>query len=80
MIKEPMSMFSEKCQLQDRDGIKELDRVGVYLVIANRQLYETGAARRYALVNEEKHFVHSVHDSQRAALVAQQGIQTPAVT
>jgi hypothetical protein len=36
-------MFSEKCTLQGRNGIKQLDRVGSLLVIVNRQLHETGA-------------------------------------
>ena len=69
-------MFSEKCTLQDRDGIKRLDQVGAYLVITNRRLYEIGAARRYTLVNDTKRWVHSVHGSQLAAVVfAQKHIQ-----
>jgi thiosulfate dehydrogenase [quinone] large subunit len=35
-------MFSEKYTLKDRSGIKELDRVGPYLVITNKWLYEIG--------------------------------------
>ncbi len=62
-------MFSEKCTLQGRNGIKQLDRVGSLLVIVNRQLHETGESRRYALVDEAKRYVHSVHGSQRAAVV-----------
>jgi hypothetical protein len=62
-------MFSEKCTLQGRNGIKQLDRVGHYLVIANRRLYETGESRRYALVDEARQNVHSVHGSQHAAVV-----------
>ena len=71
-------MFSEKCKLQGRDGIKRLDRVGAFLVITNRRLYEIGESRRYTLVNEAKRWVHSVHGSQHAAVVfAQKYIQTP---
>ena len=71
-------MFSEKCKLQGRDGIQQLDRVGAYLVIANRRLHEIGESRRYTLVDEVKCWVHSVHGSQRAAVVfAQKHILTP---
>ncbi len=62
-------MFSDKCKLQGLNGIKQLDRVGPYLVITNRRLYETGTSRRYTLVNEGESWVHSVHGSVRAAVV-----------
>ena len=62
-------MYSEKCRLQGRSGIKHLDRVGPYLVIANRWLYETGESRRYVLINETASQVHSIHGSQYAAVV-----------
>jgi hypothetical protein len=62
-------MFSEKCKLEGRSGIKQLDHVGPYLVIANRRLYETGAARRYTLVNEAELCVHSIYATQHAAVV-----------
>jgi hypothetical protein len=62
-------MYSEKCKLQGRNGIKQLDRVGPYLVIANRRLHETGESRRYVLVNETELWVHSIHGSQHAAVV-----------
>ena len=62
-------MFSEKCNLHGVNGIKHLDRVGNYLVIANKWLYETGISHRYALVNEAERSVHSVHGSQHAAVV-----------
>ena len=65
-------MFSEKCKLQGRNGIKQLDRVGPYLVITNRRLHESGASRRYALVNEAELSVHSIHGSQDAAIVVAQ--------
>jgi hypothetical protein len=61
-------MVSKKCNLQGRIGIKQLDRVGPYLVITNRWLYETGESRRYALVNEAERWVHSIHASQYAAV------------
>jgi hypothetical protein len=65
-------MFSDKCKLQGLNGIKQLDRVGPYLVIANRQRHEKGGSNRYALVNESELWVHSVHGSQLAAVVIAQ--------
>ena len=62
-------MFSEKCKLTGRSGIKQLDRVGPYLVITNKWLYEIGASRRFALVNETERSVDSIHGSQNAAFV-----------
>jgi hypothetical protein len=61
-------MFSEKCQLQGRNGIKQLDRVGPYVIIANRQLYETGQSSRYTLIHEMESQVHSVHGSHLSAV------------
>lgn len=62
-------MFSKKCNLQGLNGIKQLDRVGPYLVITNRRRHEAGGSSRYALVNEAKLWVHSIHGSQHAAVV-----------
>ncbi len=62
-------MVSQKCKLQGRNGIQQLDRVGSYLVITNRRLHEIGESRRYTLVNEVERWVHSIHGSQRAAVV-----------
>ena len=62
-------MFSEKCTLQGRSGIKHLDRVGPFLVITNGRLYKRGASRRYTLVNEAELWVHSIHGSHHAAVV-----------
>ena len=67
--KEQQFMFSETCKLQGLDGIKHLDRVGPYLIITNRSLYENSEANRYALINEAELWVHSVHGSQHAAIV-----------
>jgi hypothetical protein len=68
MVEERMHMFSEKCKLQGRNGIKQLARVGPYLVITNRRLYEIGESRRYTLVNEAELSVHSIHGSRYAAI------------
>jgi len=62
-------MFSEKLRLQAKSGIKRLEQVGAFLVIANKHIYETGKPRKFALVNESEQYVHSVHGSQRAAVV-----------
>ncbi len=62
-------MVSQKCKLQGRNGIQQLDRVGSYLVITNSRLHEIGESRRYTLVNEVERWVHSIHGSQRAAVV-----------
>ena len=62
-------MFSEKLRLQNQSGIQRLEQVGVFLVITNKRLYETGKPRKFTLVNEIEKYVHSVHGSQRAAVV-----------
>jgi hypothetical protein len=68
-MKEQTHMVGQKCQLHGRNGIQQLERVGPYLVITNRRLHETGESRRYTLVNEAERWVHSIHGSQRAAVV-----------
>ncbi|GEM_PF-3737251 len=65
-------MISVRCQLQGRGGIKQLERIGPYLVIANRQLYEMGESHRYTLVHEVERSVHSAHGSLHAAVVCAQ--------
>jgi hypothetical protein len=62
-------MFSDKLRLQNQSGIQRLEQVGAFLVIANKQLYEMGKPRKFTLVNETEKYVHSVHGSQRAAVV-----------
>lgn len=62
-------MFSEKCKLQGLKGIKQLDRIGHYLIITNRWRHESGGSSRYALINESKLCVQSIHVSQQDAIV-----------
>jgi len=62
-------MISQKCKLQGLSGIKELVRVGPYLIITNRWLYRAGTSSRYVLIHEAKLWVHSVHASQHAAVI-----------
>ncbi len=60
--------FSESCKLLGRSGIKRLDQIGTYLVIANRTRFDEGASHRFAVVNELEKWVDSVHGSHRSAL------------
>ncbi len=60
--------FSDQCKIQGRSGIKRLDRVGSYLVIANRTRFDEGDPHRFTVVNELEKWVDSVHGSHRAAL------------
>ena len=62
-------MFSEKLRLHNQPGIQRLEQVGAFLVIVNKQLYETGKPRKFTLVHELEKYVHSVHGSRRAAVV-----------
>lgn len=73
-------MASENCKLDGRTGVKYLERVGPYLVITNKQLYETGGSRRYTLINEENLWVHSVHGSQHAAIVFAQKLNLGSIS
>ncbi len=60
--------FSDQCKVQGRPGIKRLDQIGTFLVIANRNRFEKGDSHRFAVVNELEKWVDSVHGSHRAAL------------
>ncbi len=60
--------FSERCKLQGRSGIKRLDQIGTYLIIANKTLFDEGVSHRFAVVHELEKWVDSVHGSHRSAL------------
>ncbi len=60
--------FSEQCKVQGLTGIKRLDKIGTYLVIANRTRFDEGDSHRFTVVNELEKWVDSVHGSHRAAL------------
>jgi hypothetical protein len=62
-------MFSAKYKLQGRNGIKQLERVGPYLVITNRLFRVTGVSSQYTLINEAELQVHSIHSSQHDAVI-----------
>jgi hypothetical protein len=61
-------MFSEKADLRGKSGVKRLEQVGDYVIIANRLLDDAGRARRFAVVNETRAWVDSVHSSPSRAL------------
>jgi hypothetical protein len=66
---ERTDMVSKQCNFQGLKGIKQLARVGPYLVIANRKLYEIGESRRYVLIHTTQSLVNSIHSSQDAAVM-----------
>ena len=72
MMEEQTYMVRQKCKLQGHNGIQQLDRVGPYLGIANRQLHETGEARRHALVNEARLWGHRIHGCQQVDVISAQ--------
>ena len=62
-----MPRFAEHADLE-KVGIIRLDAVGPYVVIANKTLYELGRAGRFAVANDQEHWVDSVHFTRAAAL------------
>ena len=60
-------MFSPKCDL-DKPGVKHLNQVGGFAVIANKKLHDTGKSRRFAVVNTSEQWVDSVHQNYSEAL------------
>ncbi len=62
-----MSRFAEHVDL-NKVGIIQLDEVGAYAVIANRELYEQGRAGRFAVAHMTEQWVDSVYDDRDQAL------------
>jgi hypothetical protein len=60
-------MLSPKCDL-DKPGVKRLDQVGGFAVIANRTLHDSGKSRRFAVVNTSDRWVDSIHTNYSEAL------------
>lgn len=60
-------MFSPKCDV-DKPGVKYLNQVGGFAVIANKKLHDSGKSHRFAVVNTSGCWVDSVHTNQREAL------------
>lgn len=59
-------MYSSKCN-PDKPGVKRLDEIDGFAVIANKELYDQGRAQRFAVVNTKEHWVDSVHENRREA-------------
>ena len=62
-----MTRFAEHVDL-NKNGIIRLDEVGVYAVIANRELYEQGRASRFSVANMNELWVDSVHSDRQVAV------------
>jgi hypothetical protein len=60
-------MLSPKCDL-DKPGVKRLNQVGAFAVIANKKLHNRGKSRRFAVVNTRAQWVDSVHENYREAI------------
>lgn len=60
-------MLSPKLDL-DKPGVKRLDQVGVFAVIANKTLHDKGQSRRFAVVNTSEPSVDSIHKNYSEAL------------
>jgi hypothetical protein len=71
-------MFSIRCILEGKRGIKELDNAGVYAIITNRTLVTRGEAHKFVLVNNRKSWVDSVYRSNAEAEQALQDLSRPA--
>jgi|YelNatPaOPRAMG01_1025707.scaffolds.fasta_scaffold09989_5 hypothetical protein len=60
-------VFANHCRLEGKRGIAQLDRSGSYAIIANRTLYSSSKARRFALVDTMRLIVEEVyHDPNEA--------------
>ena len=66
-----MARFSAHAKV-DKIGLVRLDEIGAYAVIANKTLYETGKAGKYAVVNVSEEWVDSVHSSRNEAFSSAQ--------
>ena len=60
-------MFSARCVLNDKKGIKELDNAGAYAIITNRTLANRGEAHKFVLVNNRKLCIDSVYHTNAEA-------------
>ena len=56
-------MYADKCDLQGRSGVKRLESIGAYVVIANKILDDRGRSSRFTVVNEREAWVDSVHST-----------------
>lgn len=63
-------MYSDKCELRGKSGVKRLERIGPYVVIAIRMLHDRGRSTRFTIVNEPEAWVDSVHPTPARAMAA----------
>jgi hypothetical protein len=61
-------MYADKVELQGRSGVKRLETVGAYVVIANKILDDEGRSSRFTVVNEREAWVDSVHSTRVMAM------------
>lgn len=64
-------MRTLECVLNNKPGVEELKRVGAFVVIANRQLYQNGKAQKFAVVNKRRSVLNQVfanHDKAEDAV------------
>lgn len=61
-------MYADRCELEGRSGVKRLESVGAYVVIANRILDDGGRSSRFTVVNEREAWVDSVHSTPGNAM------------
>lgn len=54
-------MSALKCVLKGKSGVEELRRFGAFAVIANRKLYKSGKASKFAVVNKRKSALNQVY-------------------
>ncbi len=60
-------MFAQKCVINGKPGIKDLNDQGAYSVITNKTLFDHGKARKFAIVNRQKAWVESVYQDLNKA-------------
>ena len=60
-------MKRNTCDLTGKRGIEELDREGVFAIIANRALYDQGRASKYTVVNTKQGWLDNVYPNIRGA-------------
>ena len=66
-------MFHPRIDVR-KPGVKHLNQTGDFAVIANKKLYDSGKAHRYAVVNAHEQWLESIHPSYRQALSHSRGL------
>lgn len=60
-------METLECVLKNKPGVKELNRVGAFAVIANGNLYRQGKAHKFAVVNKRRSLLRRVYTNHDKA-------------